>query len=71
MQINPSTGNEREIRLQGSQPVVEMPKLNFKRLMVELLGSLLHRWWSKVQAGGGCRGCGAGPRAPALRARGG
>ena len=37
MQINPSTGNEREIRLQGSQPVVEMPKLNFKRLMVELL----------------------------------
>lgn len=36
VQINPGTGNEREIRLHGQRPVApEMPKLNFKRLMVE------------------------------------
>ena len=38
VQINPGTGNEREIRLHGQRPVApEMPKLNFKRLMVETL----------------------------------
>ncbi|OLP93061.1 Ubiquitin fusion degradation protein 1-like [Symbiodinium microadriaticum] len=36
VQINPSTGNERSVRLQGEAPrTPEMPKLNFKRLMVE------------------------------------
>eukprot|EP00913_Durusdinium_trenchii_P033002 g30895.t1 len=36
VQINPSTGNERTVRLAGlPQPAPEMPKLNFKRLLVE------------------------------------
>lgn len=36
VQINPSTGNERTIRLHGVVSMEpEMPKLNFKRLMVE------------------------------------
>ncbi|CAE7606035.1 ufd1 [Symbiodinium natans] len=36
VQINPSTGNERTVRLQGEAPRgPEMPKLNFKRLIVE------------------------------------
>eukprot|EP00435_Cladocopium_sp_Y103_P024692 s1936_g6.t1 len=36
VQINPGTGNERELRLHGQRPAgPEMPKLNFKRLMVE------------------------------------
>ena len=40
VQINPSTGNERSVRLQGEAPrTPEMPKLNFKRLMVEHLGA--------------------------------
>ena len=42
VQINPGTGNEREIRLHGQRPAgPEMPKLNFKRLMVEQLSC---RW---------------------------
>ncbi|CAJ1401679.1 unnamed protein product [Effrenium voratum] len=37
VQINPSTGNERQIRLSGKEmPVPEMPKLNMKRLLLEL-----------------------------------
>ena len=48
VQINPSTGNERTIRLHGVVSMEpEMPKLNFKRLMVELLDWILGAWKEK------------------------